>query len=180
MCIALLSMGVRFYAVAAECDWLSSQVVEKNLPHVVRVPDVEDICGADFQPFLQRRQVRGIIISGGSPRQGSSALNLRQKLDMRGQQPAQLVRIRAELEELPECASLEIVSFLENIASMPKEVQQQYTSWMGAPPILVDAATCGWVQRRRFLWLCTRRQGVSATCKPPAGWVWVPSSNASY
>ncbi|CAJ1330278.1 unnamed protein product, partial [Effrenium voratum] len=110
MCIALLSMGVRFYAVAAECDWLSSQVVEKNLPHVVRVPDVEDICGADFQPFLQRRQVRGIIISGGSPRQGSSALNLRQKLDMRGQQPAQLVRIRAELEELPECASLEIAA----------------------------------------------------------------------
>ena len=38
-------------------------------------------------------------------------------------------------------ATLEIVTFLENVASMPADVQNQYSAWMGFPPIL-----CGWAK----------------------------------
>ena len=142
--------------------------------------------GTMFRPFLQRRQVRGIILGGGSPCQGNSILNTGRKglADTRSQQPQELVRIRQELQDLPECATLEIVTFLENVASMPREVMDQYTAWMGFPPILIDAGACGWVQRRRLL--CTVRPGSLrgvTSLHPPRrlgmGRVWVPSPRAA-
>ena len=162
LCVALLAMGVRFHAVAA----------------------VETVTGAMFRPFLQRRQVRGIILGGGSPCQGNSILNTGRKglADTRSQQPQELVRIRQELQDLPECATLEIVTFLENVASMPREVMDQYTAWMGFPPILIDAGACGWVQRRRLLWLGQGRCGVSPRCTPRRlgmGRVWDRSPRAA-
>jgi hypothetical protein len=169
LCVALLAMGVRFHAVAAENDPFPAQVAEQILPQVVAVDAVETVTGAMFRPFLQRRQVRGIILGGGSPCQGNSILNTGRKglADARSQQPQELVRIRQELQDLPECATLEIVTFLENVASMPREVMDQYTAWMGFPPILIDAGACGWVQRRRLLWLGQGRCGVSPRCTPP-------------
>ena len=86
---------------------------------------------------------------------------------MRSQQPQEMVRIRAELY-LP-TGMVEVVSFLENVASMPRDVQTQYTQWMGFEPIIIDAASCGWVQRRRLLWLGRGRCGVSPSCTPPEG-----------
>ena len=169
LCVALLAMGVRFHAVAAENDTFPAQVAEQIMPQVVAVDAVETVTGAMFRPFLQRRQVRGIILGGGSPCQGNSILNTGRKglADTRSQQPQELVRIRQELQDLPECATLEIVTFLENVASMPREVMDQYTAWMGFPPILIDAGACGWVQRRRLLWLGQGRCGVSPRCTPP-------------
>eukprot|EP00435_Cladocopium_sp_Y103_P048679 s223_g14.t1 len=177
LCIALLSMGTRFHALAAENDPFPAQVVDQLMPNVVAVDAVENVTGAMFRPFLQRRQVRGIVLGGGSPCQGNSALNSGRKglADVRSQQPQQLVRIRAELQALPECQNLEIVTFLENVASMPADVQAQYTAWVGFPPIVIDAGACGWVQRRRLLWLGTGHRGVSPECPPPDGWVWIQS-----
>ena len=135
LCVALLAMGVRFHAVAAENDIFPAQVAEQIMPQVVAVDAVETVTGTMFRPFLQRRQVRGIILGGGSPCQGNSILNTGRKglADTRSQQPQELVRIRQELQDLPECATLEIVTFLENVASMPREVMDQYTAWMGFP-----------------------------------------------
>eukprot|EP00435_Cladocopium_sp_Y103_P010988 s1261_g2.t2 len=170
-------MGTRFHALAAENDPFPAQVVDQIMPNVVAVDAVENVTGAMFRPFLQRRQVRGIVVGGGSPCQGNSALNSGRKglADVRSQQPRQLVRIRAELQALPECQHLEIVTFLENVASMPADVPAQYTAWVGFPPIVIDAGACGWVQRRRLLWLGTGHRGVSPECPPPDGWVWIQS-----
>ena len=99
LCVALLAMGARFHAVAAETDPFPAQVASQLMPHIVTIDAVENVTGAMFRPFLQRRQVRRIILGGGSPCQGNSALNPGRKGlgDVRSQQPQELVRIRAEL-----------------------------------------------------------------------------------
>jgi len=179
LCLALLAMGTRFHAVAAENDPIPAQATQQCLSQVVAVDAVENVTGAVLRPFLQRRTVRGIILGGGSPCQGNSALNPDRKglADVRSQQPLQLRRIREELEALPECRNLDIVTFLENVASMPLDVRDQYTEWVGFPPIVMDAAACGWVQRRRLLWLGCRGRGVSPERTPPDGWEWVQHSD---
>ena len=83
-------------------------------------------------------------------------------------------RIRQELGELSGCEGLEMVEFLENVASMPPPVQSQCTEWLGSAPILVDASKCGWVQRRR---LTVNGIGVSPSCQPPDDWQWEVSQD---
>jgi hypothetical protein len=173
--LALLSLGFRFYALASETDFVASQVSESLFPNIVQADAVEDLRGEDLRLFLQRRHVRGIILGGGSPCQGNSALNLKRRGldDPRSQQPQHLKRLHDEIAALPEARGLELVLFLENVASMPSSVQQQYSEWLGCPPILIDAAACGWVQRRRLFWLASRSRGVSPACDPPRDWEWV-------
>ena len=158
LCIALLQLGWHFYAVAAEPDPIAQAAVH-NMPNLVHVPPIEDLHAKDFLLFLQRRNIRGILMGGGSPCQGNSSLNLRRKSleDPRSQQPLELKRLRAEFADLPECASLELVVFLENVASMTKEVRDHYSQWMDSSPVCVDAAACGWVQRRSLFWLVGRK-----------------------
>ena len=73
---------------------------------------------------------------------------------------------------LPEAGHCEIITFLENVASMPQTVCDQYSAWLGTQPVLIDAAGCGWVHRRRLYWLASRTGGLSPTCVPPSDWVW--------
>ena len=161
LCMMLLQLGVHFYAVAAEFDAEAVSVSRSNMPNIVHVDRVEDLSAKLFVPFLRRRHCRGIILGGGSPCQGNSSLNAdRQGLeDPRSQQAYHIARLRQELEALPEAQELQIVSFLENVASMPPKVQSQYSAWLQADPVLVDAATCGWVQ---LPWSCGPQ--VSTTC----------------
>ncbi len=65
-------------------------------------------------------------------------------------QPLVMTTLREEIQALPEAASLELVSFLENVGSMPRDVESQYSSWTGGPPIRIEAALCGWVHRGRL------------------------------
>lgn len=78
LCIALLQLGWHFYAVAAEPDPIAQAAVH-NMPNLVHVPRIEDLHAKDFLLFLQRRNIRGILMGGGSPCQGNSSLNLRRK-----------------------------------------------------------------------------------------------------
>ena len=174
LCVALLTLGVRFFCLAAEKDFAAAGVAQDLFPNIVSVDDVADVFGPMFIPFLKRRghTLRGIILGGGGPCQGNSSLNTGRKglRDPRSQQPFHLQCIRQELGELSECEGLEMVEFLENVTSMPPPVQSQYTEWLGSAPILVDASKCGWVQRRRLLWLTVNGIGVSPSCQPPDDW----------
>ena len=177
LCLALLQLGMTFYAVAAECDQVARDVACKNLPHLLHVPYVEELRAADFVPFLRRRNVRGVLMGGGSPCQGNSALNVGRRglADPRSCQPLELQRLRDEFLALPEMANREVLVFLENVASMPTEVRQQYSSWLGGAPILIDSGTCGWVQRRRLYWLVASQKSLCAELQPPSCWGWVPA-----
>ncbi len=129
-------------------------------------------------PFLRRRRPRDILLGGGSPCQGNSALNKNRRglQDPRSQQPKHLGDLRDSLQEHPECAEIEIVTFLENVGSMQEEVREQYTAWLGAPPVRVDAASCGWVHRSRLFWLVSNKGGIQQDFYLPDDWSWVPSS----
>ena len=174
LCLALLALGVHIYAISAESDPEASAAALATMPNLVHIDTVEAIRGADLRPFLQRRQVRGITLGGGSPCQGNSSLNRGRKglADPRSQQPEHLRRIREEILALPEAQSCEVITFLENVASMPSTVCDQYSTWLGARPVLIDAACCGWVHRRRLYWVASRTAGLSPTCTPPSSWVW--------
>eukprot|EP00435_Cladocopium_sp_Y103_P041263 s83_g11.t1 len=85
LCLALLAMGLRFHAVAAENDAIPFQVAQQILP--------QELC-----------------------------------------------RIRDELQALPECRQIPVVTFLENVASMPADVRARFSAhcggrgcvWLGA------------------------------------------------
>lgn len=179
LAIALLSLGIRCCVLAAEMDPTAAEVAHSVMPNIVHVAKVESVSAAMVVPFLRRRsgQLRGIILGGGSPCQGNSALNTARRglADQRSLQPSELTRIRGELEALPECADLEIITFLENVASMPAQVQAQYTEWLGFPPVVCDSKACGWVQRRRFLWLGRPGRCINHTVPLPEGWHWLPN-----
>ena len=182
LCIALLALGVHIYAISAESDPVASAAAQAAMPNLVHIDSVEELKGADLRQFLQRRQVRGIILGGGSPCQGNSSLNRgRQGLnDPRSQQPSQLRRLREEILALPEARTCEVITFLENVASMPQSVCEQYSTWLGAQPVLSDAAGCGWVHRRRLYWLASRSAGLSSRGTPPSDWVWQQGSGSRH
>ena len=174
LCMALLQCGFHFFAIAAEMDPVASELCAVNLPNIIHIPRVESLRAAALQPFLRRRQIRGIIMGGGSPCQANSSLNLgRQGLgDIRSHQPLVMIQLRDEIQSLPEASGLELVSFLENVGSMPREVESQYSSWMGGSPIRIDAALCGWVHRNRLYWLVASKGPISEECKAPNDWEW--------
>ena len=167
---------MHFYAVAAECDGDARCVAHHNMPNIVHVDRVEALTAQACQPFLQRRNVRGVLMGGGSPCQGNSSLNMSRKglEDPRSRQPLELRRLRDEFLALPEMADRELVTFLANVGSMPRDVQASYTEWLGGEPILIDAATCGWVQRRRLYWLVSAKRSIAPDLAPPSCWDWVP------
>ena len=175
LCLALLQCGFHFFAIAAEMDPIAAELCASNMPNVIHVPRVESITAEALRPFLRRRQVRGILMGGGSPCQGNSSLNLdRQGLqDERSQQPLIMVQLREDIRAVPEARSLEVVSFLENVASMPESVEVEYTSWMGGDPVLIEAASCGWAHRRRLYWLVGSRGSVASLGQAPDSWEWL-------
>ena len=174
LCIALLQMGMHFYGLSAEMDAQARAVASSNMPALVHCDRVETLRAADLVPFLRRRRVRGILLGGGSPCQGNSILNKRRLGldDERSCQPLLLVELRAEIEALPEAEGLEILSLLENVQSMPKEVCSQYSSWLGGDPVAIRSGSCGWVVRNRLYWLVSRRKSVSSGMAPPDDWEW--------
>ena len=174
LCLALVTMGTHFYALAAECDEACRDCVRQTMPNVVHAPRVEDIQVCDLKAIAKRRNLRGILLGGGSPCQGNSVLNAGRLglADDRSLQPQALQRLAQDIRSDPDFQDLEVITFLENVDSMPAEVRNAYSSWMGSNPVQVNAATCGWVQRRRLYWLTGRSRGLSSDLTPPADWFW--------
>ena len=79
LCLALLSLGFQFYALAAEKDPQARRCAQSVMPSIVHVEDVSEVTVALVLPFLKKRSVRGIIVGGGSPCQGNSALNVKRQ-----------------------------------------------------------------------------------------------------
>ena len=44
------------------------------------------------------------------------------------------------------------LTFLENVASAPKHVKEEYDRLMGVRPIYIKSGIFGWVDRKRFYW----------------------------
>lgn len=176
--LSLLSIGVNFYCVSAETDPSARAACHQVMPNIVHVEDVQQVHATDFVLLLRRRKPRGVLIGGGSPCQGNSLLN-KNRLgldDPRSQQPLELVRIRDEFRSLPEMDGVELLSLLENVASMQKPVRDQYSEWLECLPVELEAVWCGWVRRRRLFWLCGSKGGLCSSLSPPVDWQWRQSA----
>ena len=175
LCVTLLSLGLHFHCIAAEWDESAVQCARHCFPSVVHVPLVEHITVETIVPYLKRRQIRGIIIGGGSPCQPNSALNRSGKglQDSRARQPQHLSRLLQAMRQHPLCRDLEIIGFLENVASAEVATVRQYSEWLGGLSIEVDGACCGWARRRRLFWLVGGAGSPDPSKHPaPADWAW--------
>ena len=172
LCLALLSMGCTFWALAAELDPQASAIAQANFPNLVHIDRVEHIDEPMLAPFFAKRKIRGVILGGGSPCQGNTVLNKDRRglLDDRSWQPTEIARLKRLVQQID--PQIEVVTLLENVASMPDSVLSQYNKWMGFPPVKVSAGQCGWVQRNRFVWLGGAQGGVHTDLRPPADWEW--------
>ncbi len=150
--IALLTLGVKIYVLAAESNPDVVTMAEAAIDQIVHVRAVEMINAEMVRGIIERRSISCIVVGGGSPCQGNTSLNRsRQGLgDVRSQQPNELVRIRDELKSA--YPATPVLTFLENVASMPQQVKKEYDRLMGVRPIFVNAAIFGWVDRKRLFW----------------------------
>ena len=154
--VALLALGVRVVALAAESNADARAVASRNFPGLVHVEWVESVQARDIRAMLQRRSVTAILIGGGSPCQGNSKLNRKRRNldDPRSQQPLELRRIFDETSALEEVqkSSITVLLWLENVASATEETKQAYDEWLGASRVRIDAKYFGWVARNRCFW----------------------------
>ena len=150
--LALLTMGVKTYVLAAEEAPEPRELAEHGIDQIVHIDRVEQVTAAILDKFMSRRAVQCVIIGGGSPCQGNTALNRGRKGvgDPRSHQPHELARIRDEVRTA--YPKLPVLTFLENVASAPEEVKKLYDGIMRVSPMLIDAAIFGWVQRKRLYW----------------------------
>ena len=140
--IALLSLGVKFYVLAAESNPDVVKMADATIDQMVQVPTVRGL--------IKKRNILTVLVGGGSPCQGNTSLNKGRKglADPRSQQPKELVRIRDELKKA--FPNIAVLTFLENVASSPKEVKQEYDLLMGVKPVSINAGIFGWVDRKRL------------------------------
>ena len=102
--LALLTMGCNFYCVSAEMDPVAREACAATMPNILHVTDVNQVRGPMFASVLARRKPRCILLGGGSPCQGNTALNLARRglAGARSQQPLEIQRIETELQALPD------------------------------------------------------------------------------
>ena len=65
-----------------------------------------------------------------------------------------------------EFPGLQVFKLLEDVASAPQEVIQEYAGLIGGLPIKVCAADWGWVERRRLFWLQGPAGDITSVRKP--------------
>ena len=178
LALAMLATGMNFYGAAAELDATARACAAESMPNLYHYTRVEDVAASHLRGLLARRRPRAVILGGGSPCQGNSALNKNRRglLDARSLQPSELRRLIHEFRQLPEMDGVDLILFLENVASMPKEVLQTYSQWLQASPVMIDAATMGWVARKRLYWMASLMRCISADTVLPSGWECVSTS----
>ena len=154
--LALLALGVRVVALAAESNADAKAVAAQNFPSLVHVEWVESVSARDVRPLLLRRKVTAILVGGGSPCQGNSALNRKRRNleDPRSCQPQLLREIFDELSSMDAVkdGGVTVLMWLENVSSATWDTKSTYDKWLGASRIRIDAKHFGWVARDRCFW----------------------------
>ena len=165
-----LALGIRCVVLSAEADPDLRAAKAKIFPNLVEIDQVEQVNADILRRVIGRRDFSAILVGGGSPCQGNSFLNTRRRglADERSQQPRFLRDLADELKtEFPE---IPVFTFLENVASSPADVIDEYSTLFETPPLMIDAANWGWTRRRRLFWLSGPLGGpVALGAVPPEG-----------
>ena len=160
LAFAALALGLRCVVLAAEMDSELREAKARYMPNAVTIEFVEDLHPAMLDKLVARREVAAVLVGGGSPCQGNSALNSRRRglRDQRSLQPEVLSNFVKDLKQAH--ADLPVFTLLENVGSCTSDVVSFYTGLMGGRPLEVDAAQWGFVRRRRLFWVAGPVGGV--------------------
>ena len=155
--LALLSMGAQVISVSAENSPEVDAVAHMSMPNTVHVNDVAAIQGQDLLAVIKRRTISVILIGGGAPCQGNSELNKHRRgiSDPRTVGAIHAARIERELRAAAKKVNMALPpvgTWIENVASAPREAIDFYTKIIGSDPILINADQFGYVQRNRLFW----------------------------
>ena len=133
--LTALALGLRVLAVSAETDPVACQTVRASLPQLVQCGSAEHLHGSHFTGLLAKRSFGAIILGGGSPCQGNSALNSRRRglKDVRSSQPVHLQRLKRELASITD---VPILTLLENVAASPPETIDFYSELLETTPLI--------------------------------------------
>ena len=156
--LALLALGAQVIVVSAENNGEVDLVAHTSMPNTVHVDDVEKIVGQDLIAVIQRRNISTVLIGGGAPCQGNSELagptrkGVKDPRTIGANHAARIEReLRAAAAEVNVCLP-PVGTWIENVASAPREAIDFYTRLIGANPILINAGQFGYVQRNRLFW----------------------------
>ena len=175
LCIAALSAGLHFWALAVESDEQACKAARAVMPSIVHVSRISDLDVEVLLPFLRRRQPRGILIGTGASSQTPYASNTGgpDQDDFPVRFPEWVRGFAASLRDHAECCHLEVLVLGESFLDGEDHTCAQVSEWMDAQPIVVQAADCGWLSRHRAYWLRGNSRALSSTtCTAPQDWAW--------
>lgn len=133
---------------ASEIDKYAGWISAQNYPAIIRHGYVQGIKGEDIG--------RVDLLIGGSPCQDLSIAK-RDRAGLKGSRSGLFYEyVRILLEVQPK------YFVLENVASMPKDAQEEISKTLGVRPIMIDAELVSGQSRKRLFW--TNIPGV----RPPA------------
>ena len=69
--IALLSLGIKCYILAAESNQEVVRMAEASIDQIVHVSRVESVTALMLKGIVERRKIQCIMVGGGSPCQGN-------------------------------------------------------------------------------------------------------------
>ena len=110
--IAMLSLGIKIYVLAAETNPDVAKMAEASLDQIVHVPAGELTNARMTEDIMKKRSIQAIVVGGGSLCQGNTSLNKSRKGlgDPRSLQPKELRsphQGRAQ-EDLPQDSGLDV------------------------------------------------------------------------
>lgn len=141
--------------VSVECSGMAQRVVESHFPNTIHVHQVQQVDEEMIKSWsLKFSQTALVLIGGGPPCQGVSALNAARKgalKDARSSLFTHVSRIRALVAKAFPWA--QVRSLMESVASMDQADEQVMSADFGAKPWRIDSADVSLAHRPRLYWL---------------------------
>ena len=151
MCLSRLQVQVD--AIIAEVDPCLRDFVHTNFPLAQVFKDALSIDVDLVMKRLQRKKYTGILLAGGPTCQPFSlAGHQRGWADSHSSPSSHFCLLQRRLNVQCQEVNCRFACFMEQVATMSVENREIITEKFGGPPVLVQAADFGWVQRARIYW----------------------------
>ena len=151
--VCLSRLKVPFDAIIAESDTGLRDFVHARFPTAEVFKDALSIDSDLVMKRANKKKYIGILLAGGPPCQPFSlAGRQRGWAESRSSPSSHFCSLQRLLRTRCKEASLRFECLMEQVATMNVENRDILTEKFGEPPVLVQAAEFGWVQRARFYW----------------------------
>ena len=141
--------------VSVEKSPMASRVVESRFGGAIFVDDVQKVDKSVVQAWAQRfTQVSLVLLGAGPPCQGVSGLNASKKGALRDERSCLFLEVPRIRQLIRECFPwAQVKSFMESVASMSVEDQDEMSKAFGGEPVYIDAAGLSPAHRPRLYWV---------------------------